>query len=100
MDALQFSMDDAMIALEHSLREGTFDKEALEELKNKKEPKKTYWDFIRSGLPKRAGVLLDLRPLRSRRGQANSGNRQDLEGVNTSFLLRPFDPLVPGPGNV
>lgn len=38
------NMDDAMIALEHSLREGTLDKEALEELKNHKEPKKTYWD--------------------------------------------------------
>mgnify|MGYP003318548687 CR=1 FL=1 len=39
-------MDDAMYALEHSLREGTLDKEALEELKQFKEPKSTYFDIF------------------------------------------------------
>ena len=38
------SMDDAMIALEHSLREGTLDKEALDELKNQKPEKPNFFD--------------------------------------------------------
>ena len=45
-------MDDAMIALEQSLREGRLDKEALEELRypaEKKEP--TYWDTYCSAYP-------------------------------------------------
>ena len=37
-------MDDAMLALEHSLREGTLDKEALDELKNKKPEKPNFFD--------------------------------------------------------
>ena len=52
-------MDDAMIALEHSLREGTLDKEALEELKNKKEPKqKTYWDSYCAAYPSEPECLI------------------------------------------
>ncbi len=38
------NMDDAMNALEHSLREGTLDQEALEELKQTKEPKANFFD--------------------------------------------------------
>ena len=34
-------MDDAMLALEHSLREGTLDKEALDELKIKSQKSRT-----------------------------------------------------------
>ena len=52
------NMDDAMIALEHSLREGTLDKEALEELKNKKEPKKTYWDSYCAAYPSEPECLI------------------------------------------
>ena len=37
-------MDDAMVALEHSLREGTLDQEALEELKRHKEPQPSFFD--------------------------------------------------------
>lgn len=37
-------MDDAMVALEHSLREGSLDKEALEELKNAKPEKPSFFD--------------------------------------------------------
>jgi len=37
------TMDDAMNALEQSLREGTLDKEALEDLKQKPE-KRSFWD--------------------------------------------------------
>ena len=51
-------MDDAMIALEHSLREGTLDKEALEELKNHKEPKKTYWDSYCAAYPSEPECLI------------------------------------------
>jgi hypothetical protein len=40
------NMDDAMLALEHSLREGTLDKEALDELKHIKEPQPTYFDIF------------------------------------------------------
>ena len=40
------NMDDAMLALEHSLREGTLDKEALDELKHTKEPQPTYFDIF------------------------------------------------------
>jgi len=36
----------AMIALEDSLREGTLDKEALDELKHFKEPKPSYYDIF------------------------------------------------------
>ena len=39
------TMDDAMSALEHSLREGTLDQEALEELKRTKEPKANFFDM-------------------------------------------------------
>lgn len=52
------NMDDAMIALEHSLREGTLDKEALEELKNHKEPKKTYWDSYCAAYPSEPECLI------------------------------------------
>ena len=52
------TMDDAMIALEHSLREGTLDKEALEELKNHKEPKKTYWDSYCAAYPSEPECLI------------------------------------------
>ena len=52
------NMDDAMIALEHSLREGTLDKEALEELKNHKEPKKTYWDSYCAVYPSEPECLI------------------------------------------
>tara|TARA_B100001758_G_C18094336_1_gene445071 strand:- start:399 stop:581 length:183 start_codon:yes stop_codon:yes gene_type:complete len=38
------NMDDAMLALEHSLREGTLDKEALDELKNQKPEKPNFFD--------------------------------------------------------
>mgnify|MGYP006229307819 FL=1 len=38
------NMDDAMIALEHSLREGTLDKEALDELKNQKTEKPNFYE--------------------------------------------------------
>ena len=52
-------MDDAMIALEHSLREGTLDREALEELKNKKETKqKTYWDSYCAAYPSEPECLI------------------------------------------
>ena len=45
-------MDDAMIALEQSLREGSLDKEALEELKNPpKQKKQTFWDTYCSAYP-------------------------------------------------
>ena len=52
------NMDDAMIALEHSLREGTLDKEALDELKNHKEPKKTYWDSYCAVYPSEPECLI------------------------------------------
>ena len=52
-------MDDAMIALEHSLREGTLDKEALDELKNPPaEKKQTYWDSYCSVYPSDAECLI------------------------------------------
>ena len=38
------SMDDAMLALEQSLREGTLDKEALEELNNQKPERPNFFD--------------------------------------------------------
>ncbi len=45
-------MDDAMISLEQSLREGNLDKEALEELKNPpKQKKQSYWDSYCSIYP-------------------------------------------------
>ena len=37
------NMDEAMLALEHSIKEGTLDKEALEELKQP-EPKRNFFD--------------------------------------------------------
>jgi len=52
-------MDDAMIALEHSLREGTLDKEALDELKNPPGEKKlTYWDSYCDAYPSEAECLI------------------------------------------
>jgi len=38
------TMDDAILALEHSLREGTLDKEALDELKGAKDPQPSFFD--------------------------------------------------------
>ena len=38
------NMDDAILALENSLREGTLDKEALEELKGAKDPQPSFFD--------------------------------------------------------
>jgi len=37
-------MDDAMLALEHSLREGSLDTQALEELKNHKPERPSFFD--------------------------------------------------------
>jgi len=37
-------MDDAILALENSLREGTLDQEALEELKRTKDPQPSFFD--------------------------------------------------------
>ena len=48
-------MDDAMIALEHSLHEKTLDR-SVEELKNHKEPKKTYWDSYCAAYPSEPGA--------------------------------------------
>lgn len=45
-------IDDAMLSLEQSLREGTLDKEALEELKNPpKKKKQNYWDSYCNSYP-------------------------------------------------
>ena len=50
-------MDDAMIALEHSLREGTLDKEALEELKTKR-TQENYWDSYCAAYPSEPECLI------------------------------------------
>ena len=53
------NMDDAMIALEHSLREGTLDKEALDELKHNTTPEKpTYWDSYCAVYPSEPECLM------------------------------------------
>ena len=53
------NMDDAMIALEHSLREGTLDKEALDELKHNTKPEKpTYWDSYCAVYPSEPECLM------------------------------------------